>query len=125
MTVPQQEEMNDESKYIQQHLANERTFLAWLRTSIAVVGVGFLAAGLVFNSSREAVAHIFSAIAGISALIFGIAMMIAATIEYRIKRNQINTQSFRSSYLVVNLTFLFMLAIFGLLFGLIYFLLFP
>ncbi|AWB46960.1 hypothetical protein DCC85_13990 [Paenibacillus sp. CAA11] len=117
--------MNDESKYIQQHLANERTFLAWLRTSIAVVGVGFLAAGLVFNSSREAVAHIFSAIAGISALIFGIAMMIAATIEYRIKRNQINTQSFRSSYLVVNLTFLFMLAIFGLLFGLIYFLLFP
>ncbi|MGD6932567.1 DUF202 domain-containing protein, partial [Bacillus thuringiensis] len=25
-----------DSKYIQQHLANERTYLAWLRTAIAI-----------------------------------------------------------------------------------------
>ena len=35
-----------DSKYIQQHLANERTYLAWLRTSIAMMGVGALAATL-------------------------------------------------------------------------------
>ncbi|MDF2857771.1 MAG: hypothetical protein K0Q87_3622 [Neobacillus sp.] len=31
-----------DSRYIQQHLANERTFLAWIRTAIAIIGVGFL-----------------------------------------------------------------------------------
>ncbi|WP_153978072.1 DUF202 domain-containing protein [Paenibacillus xylanilyticus] len=35
-----------DSQYVQQHMANERTFLAWVRTGIAMVGVGFLAAGL-------------------------------------------------------------------------------
>ncbi|MDF9760288.1 hypothetical protein OKW24_002061 [Peribacillus simplex] len=33
-------------KYAQQHLANERTFLAWIRTVIAIVGVGFLTTSL-------------------------------------------------------------------------------
>ena len=28
----------------QQHLANERTFLAWIRTSVALVGLGFIIA---------------------------------------------------------------------------------
>jgi putative membrane protein len=32
-------------KYVQQHLANERTFLAW------VIGLGFLAAGVVFRTT--------------------------------------------------------------------------
>ncbi|WP_333482924.1 YidH family protein [Sutcliffiella sp. NC1] len=41
---------SDESKYIQQHLANERTYLAWIRTAIAIIGVGFLATTLHFNT---------------------------------------------------------------------------
>lgn len=36
-------------KYAQQHLANERTFLAWIRTVIAIVGVGFLTTSLHFT----------------------------------------------------------------------------
>src|SRR5918997_5335070 len=28
----------------QQHLANERTFLAWIRTSVALIGLGFIIA---------------------------------------------------------------------------------
>ena len=34
-------EINDASR-IQQHLANQRTFLAWLRTSVALIGLGFV-----------------------------------------------------------------------------------
>jgi len=30
------------NKNINDHLANERTFLAWVRTSIAVMGLGFI-----------------------------------------------------------------------------------
>jgi putative membrane protein len=26
---------------VQQHLANERTYLAWIRTAITVIGLGF------------------------------------------------------------------------------------
>jgi putative membrane protein len=40
--------MNPESgkppAHISDHLANERTFLAWIRTSIAVIGLGFVVA---------------------------------------------------------------------------------
>ena len=34
----------DESKRATEYLANERTFLAWIRTSIAVVSLGFVLA---------------------------------------------------------------------------------
>lgn len=34
-------ESNDVSR-TQQHLANQRTFLAWLRTSVALIGLGFV-----------------------------------------------------------------------------------
>ena len=30
--------------HVSEHLANERTFLAWVRTSIAIVGLGFVMA---------------------------------------------------------------------------------
>lgn len=35
-------------KYAQQHLANERTYLAWIRTAISILGVAFLATSLHF-----------------------------------------------------------------------------
>jgi len=34
----------DESKWATEYLANERTFLAWIRTSVAVVSLGFVLA---------------------------------------------------------------------------------
>jgi putative membrane protein len=32
----------DDASRTQQHLANQRTFLAWLRTSVALIGLGFV-----------------------------------------------------------------------------------
>jgi putative membrane protein len=34
--------MMDDSGNSQQHLANQRTFLAWLRTCVALIGLGFI-----------------------------------------------------------------------------------
>ncbi|MEK4536532.1 DUF202 domain-containing protein [Peribacillus sp. FSL K6-1552] len=36
-----EEGAGDSVKFAQQHLANERTYLAWIRTSVSNVGVGF------------------------------------------------------------------------------------
>ncbi|GAA3316757.1 hypothetical protein GCM10020331_013700 [Ectobacillus funiculus] len=36
-------------QYAQQHLANERTYLAWIRTAISIIGVGFLTTSLHFT----------------------------------------------------------------------------
>jgi putative membrane protein len=95
-----------DSRYIQQHLANERTFLAWLRTSITIVGLGFLAAGVVFRTTRFGhIGHLVSAIVGISAVILANTVMAFATKDYFIKQQGINTDSFRSSTAIVKLSF--------------------
>ena len=33
-----------DNSHSQQHLANQKTFLAWLRTSVALIGLGFIVA---------------------------------------------------------------------------------
>ncbi|MBA2939730.1 DUF202 domain-containing protein [Paenibacillus sp. CGMCC 1.16610] len=59
-------ESSRESKLVQQHLANERTFLAWVRTGIATVGLGFLASGVVFRATQYSYyIHKIAAIVGI------------------------------------------------------------
>jgi putative membrane protein len=88
----------------QQHLANERTFLSWLRTSIALIGLGFIVArfglflrefGLVVkNTSNNPAAvslfgHYQSSLIGISIIILGIALILLALRNYLTTRSQI------------------------------------
>jgi Domain of unknown function (DUF202) len=40
--IDSDKEINDPSERTLQHLANRRTFLAWLRTSVALIGLGFI-----------------------------------------------------------------------------------
>ena len=93
----------DESKYIQQHLANERTFLAWLRTGIAVVGIGFLAVTLHFNygSKVSNITDTISLLMMIFALIVGLAILFTGAVSYFVKRKEINEASFRSSAVMI------------------------
>jgi putative membrane protein len=93
----------------QQHLANERTFLSWLRTSIALIGLGFIVArfglflrefGLVVknandgNDSAAPAVSIFghnqSSLIGISIIILGIALIVLALRNYVTIRSSIN-----------------------------------
>lgn len=89
----------------QQHLANERTFLSWLRTSIALIGLGFIVArfglflrefGLVVkntsNNNPAAVSlfgHSQSSLIGISIIILGIALILLALRNYLTTRSYI------------------------------------
>jgi putative membrane protein len=71
------------------HAANERTFLAWVRTSIAVIAFGFLVerfdlflAFMALNAgnARKLVARSgFGHVAGLVLIVLGIAMIVVAT----------------------------------------------
>lgn len=95
-----------DSQFIQQHLANERTFLAWARTTVAIVGLGFLAAGVVFRSSEYAsTGQILAVIVGVSSVILGGAVISCAAREYFVKRRTINDSTFHAPSLSIWVTF--------------------
>lgn len=106
--------MTEDSKYIQQHLANERTYLAWIRTAIAITGIGFLIINLHIKSSFRSLPNI--AVQGIGALsvLAGISTIIFSTISYFQKAKQINEQTFRTSSL--SILMLLVLSMFGVYF---------
>ena len=60
------------------HLANERTFLAWIRTSLALCGAGIALEALQFNTLSQYKNHI----AAISCISIGGCFMFYATIRY-------------------------------------------
>ncbi|WP_141546690.1 YidH family protein [Bacillus toyonensis] len=103
-----------DSKYIQQHLANERTYLAWLRTAISVSGLGFLVANLHLAVRKELPALNNKIIIGIGigSVIAGIGIIIIKTLQYLIKRKNINSQTFQAhTTLIVCLSILVIVVI--------------
>ncbi len=79
-------------KNFRDHAANERTFLAWIRTAIAIMAFGFLVER--FDIFLEAVApslsgrviaplgHKFGNIAGLALIVAGTAMVALAMIRF-------------------------------------------
>ncbi|MBB6024880.1 putative membrane protein [Paenibacillus sp. JGP012] len=117
---------SSDSKYVQQHLANERTFLAWVRTGIAMAGIGFLAAGFGFHSNAyDQLAHLAAVITGITSLLGGISIILFSAAAYHRKRAQINEQSFRATTGLITFLGIILLVIGIALAVLLYVLLFP
>ncbi len=52
---------DNEASRTQQHLANQRTFLAWLRTSVALIGLGFVVSRFGIFLRTILIEHSFSA----------------------------------------------------------------
>ncbi|MDQ1145804.1 putative membrane protein [Bacillus sp. SORGH_AS 510] len=113
-----------DSKYIQQHLANERTYLAWIRTAIAIIGVGFLVTNLHFNmmSSLSPIGDLLANLIGIASVGLGIVTILMATIVYLKKVKTINQQTFTASKKYI-ITLSILIICITLLFG-AYFLMF-
>jgi putative membrane protein len=95
------------------HLANERTFLAWIRTSIALMGFGFVVVkfalfikqiSLVLNKPGMVTAPKgYSQETGIFLVATGIIMAIYAYIRYRITEKQLLDDAYKPSYLLAGL----------------------
>jgi putative membrane protein len=76
-----------------QHLANERTFLAWLRTCVAIIGLGFVVARFSLflrefalvskgSSSNVAATNSPSSILGLGMVALGVVLIVYAMINY-------------------------------------------
>ncbi|MGE6375608.1 YidH family protein [Peribacillus muralis] len=104
-------------KYAQQHLANERTFLAWIRTVIAIVGVGFLTTSLHFTIGvhRDARIDMISIVLGMFACALGLIITVLATAAYLQKRRHIHEGTFRPSSVNVILIAVFMVILLSMI----------
>ena len=118
--------MVENSNRTRDHLANERTFLAWVRTSIAIVVFGFAIGrfAIAMRQLTEFQGHGskttgFSVWMGMSAILAGVALMVAGLARYRKTRAQLDEGKFEPAGFLVDLvaivTVLFGMALAGYL----------
>jgi putative membrane protein len=88
-----------------EHLANERTFLAWIRTGIALMGFGFVIVkfalflkqlSLMFNLPEMA-QNTISGITGVSMVAFGVILAGLSLWQYLKMEKQISREEYRST----------------------------
>ena len=90
------------SKKVTDHLANQRTFLAWIRTGLATITFGFVVErfGLLLRELgikiglTEVLPIHYSSFFGVSLTLLGVIMMIVALVEFLQIRRSIDSESF-------------------------------
>ncbi|MGC9352903.1 MAG: YidH family protein [Mariniphaga sp.] len=101
------EEKNDTK--LREHLANERTFLAWIRTSIALMGLGFVIVkfglflkevAIMLKDFNVTISEGFSSVVGTAMVALGVILAFFAYFQYKKVETQINRQSYKSSSLI-------------------------
>jgi putative membrane protein len=77
LSKPQQHARVPEEKRATEYLANERTFLAWIRTSIAVISAGFVISRFTvwIHETESLRAQASAPASGHKSVIVGVAMM--------------------------------------------------
>jgi putative membrane protein len=92
------------------HLANERTYLAWIRTSLAVIGMGFAVAkfgawlrelGVQMGHPSEASRGGWSVMAGLFMIATGGLFAVMAAYRHRLVARQIEEGRVRSAHALV------------------------
>jgi putative membrane protein len=102
------------------HLANERTFLAWVRTGVAIVVFGFAIGRFAIAirqfmqlqgrvSSGEGLSVWF----GTVAIVAGVLLTLAGLLRYRRTRRQLESGSFKPAGFIIDLLAI-LVALFGL-----------
>jgi len=83
------------------HAANERTYLAWVRTSIAIMAFGFLIEkfelyiafiGLSLGDTERLPPSLSAQIIGLSLFLVGILIIVASTVKFYIYKKDIDSE---------------------------------
>ncbi len=116
----------ENSNRARDHLANERTFLAWVRTSVSIVVFGFAIGrfAIAMRQLTELQGHPskatgFSVWMGTISIIAGVVMVVAGLMRYRTTRAQLDEGKFEPAGFILDLvtilTVMFGLALAGYL----------
>ena len=108
---------------IREHLANERTFLAWMRTSIGIMAFGFVVVKFALfvkqismMLGKENLIHStgYSGIVGIILVSVGTVTAILSFIKYKRTEKQLNEGNYKYSSLLITLltVFIFLISVF-------------
>ncbi|WP_053600508.1 YidH family protein [Bacillus sp. FJAT-18017] len=104
MEIENQRKKREENQleFAQQHLANERTYLAWVRTAISVTGIAFVIVSfhLTIGQSHRVIDFLAVLLTILSSLA-GFGVIINSAIQYYRKRKQIQSQRFHSSHVSI------------------------
>jgi len=97
---------------ISDHLANERTFLAWVRTCLGLMGFGFVVVkfsifvkqiSIVLDRPVPITSHGYSSVMGIGLVAFGALIGILSFYRYRKIEKQIFNPGYKPSGMLINL----------------------
>ena len=98
------------------HLANERTFLAWVRTSIGIMAFGFVVVkfslfvkqiSMLLGKPNVILQKGYSSTMGISLVMVGIFTLILSYFRYKKTHNQIINNNYESSSLFISVLVIF------------------
>lgn len=102
------------------HLSNERTLLAWVRTSIGIMAFGFVVVrfslfvkelNLAIGAQVEGHQNGYSGPIGIIFVAAGAISLLFALLRYRRTKKEINSGAFQHSDVLLNMLVLFIFAI--------------
>ena len=108
---------------ITDHLANERTFLAWIRTSIGIMAFGFVVVkfslfikqiSLILGKENIIQSRGYSAIVGIMLVAVGTVTAVLSYIRFKQTEKQLKAGFYHHSSLLITLliSFIFLVSIF-------------
>ena len=105
------------------HLANERTFLAWIRTSIGIMAFGFVVVkfslfikqiSLILGKENIIQQKGYSGIVGILLVAAGTVTAVLSYVSYRYSEKQLNEGYYKHSSLLITVltTFILLISVF-------------
>ena len=100
MSTPGRYPIGQNVSHIPDHLANERTFLAWVRTGVAVAGLGFVVARFGLDGGLPATVHSaqLTEWIGVLLLLLGPAIVTLAALHFFRTERDIDAGVYRTRY---------------------------